>query len=67
MFNRKIELGGVLSKGAKNLQSACALKTEREILEQSVVCTESLITCINLVCLHKPVYIKLSHMGTAFS
>ena len=41
MFNRKIELGGVLSKGAKkNLKSAYTLKTKREILEQCVVCTE---------------------------
>ena len=59
IFNRTMEIGGVLSKGEKKMKSTS--KTKRKILEQSVVCTESLIPYINLVCLHKPVCIKFSH------
>ena len=61
MFNRKMELGGVLSK-CENKTLKSTSKTKREILEQGVV-TKSLIPYINLVCLHKPVCIKLSHMA----
>ena len=54
-------------KVQKNLKIACTLKTKREILEQGVVCAESLIPYIISVCLHKPVYIKLSHKADALS
>ena len=69
MSNRKIELGGVLSKGGKNLKSEYTLKTKREIVEECVVCTEPLIPYINLVCLNKPVYIyiKFSYMTDSSS
>ena len=63
MFNRKMELGRVLSKCETKLKSK--LKTKREILEHSVVCIESLIPYINLVCLHTPVCIKLSHIANS--
>ena len=58
-----MEFGGVLSKGEKKKYNLRL----RDILEQSVICTESLIPYKNLFCLHKPVCVKLSHMaGSSF-